>query len=264
MHGKTPFVWTSEARTHVGKVRTVNEDAALERPDIGLWVVADGMGGHAAGDVASHLLVDSLRTMGMPGSLSTFVDEVEDRILRCNAELRTIGAERRHRTVGTTVATLLAYGRFALALWAGDSRIYLYRGGNLVRLTQDHALVEDLLDKGMLTAEQAKHHPHANLITRAVGASDDLYLDLEICELRDGDTFVLCSDGLTREVPEEVIAKALATSTEGTLSENLINLALEQGAHDNTTVITVHVQGAAEDEEADAAPEATRTGNAAE
>jgi len=94
--------------------------------------------------------------------------------------------------------------------------------------------------------------------------SDDLYLDLEICELRDGDTFVLCSDGLTREVPEEVIAKALATSTEGTLSENLINLALEQGAHDNTTVITVHVQGAAEDEEADAAPEATRTGNAAE
>jgi protein phosphatase len=264
MQGKTPFVWTSESHTHVGKVRTVNEDAALQRPDIGLWIVADGMGGHAAGDVASHLLVDSLRTMGMPESLSAFVDEVEDRILRCNAELRTIGAKRRHRTVGTTVAALLAYTRFALALWAGDSRIYLYRGGNLVRLTQDHALVEDLLDKGMLTAEQAKHHPHANLITRAVGASDHLYLDLEICALHDGDTFLLCSDGLTREVPDEAIAKALATSTEGTLSENLINLALEQGAHDNTTVITVHVRATAGHEEVDATPEATRAGNAAE
>lgn len=242
MSGEWPFLWSSEACTHVGKVRTVNEDAFLERPDIGLWVVADGMGGHAAGDLASHLLIDTLRPMTSPKSLSTFVDEVEDRILRVNAELRTIGAEQRHRTVGTTVAALLTYQRVAVAMWAGDSRVYRYRDGELIRMTQDHALVEDLLGKGMLTPEEAKHHPHANLITRAVGASDELHVDMDICELCQGDVFLICSDGLTREVPEDVMAKALATSTEGSLSNNLVDLALERGGNDNTTVIVVHVE----------------------
>ena len=241
MSGEWPFVWSSEACTHVGRVRTVNEDSLLDRSDIGMWVIADGMGGHAAGDVASRLLVDTLGQLQTPASLSAFVDEVEDRILDVNARLRKMGAQQRRRTIGTTVAALLVFQRFAVTLWAGDSRVYLYRDGRLARLTQDHALVEDLLGKGMLTPEQAKHHPHANLITRAVGAADELYLDQDVFELHDGDTFLICSDGLTREVPEDTIAKAFAAPTEGSLSEHLVNLALDNGGNDNTTVIVVRV-----------------------
>jgi len=239
-----PWRWTSTNQTHVGKVRRVNQDALLERPDIGLWVIADGMGGHAAGEIASGLVIESLRDLPAPTSLSGFVDTVEDRILGVNAELRAMAAGSRHRTMGTTVAALLAYAHLAVALWAGDSRIYRYREHRLERLTHDHALVEDLVGSGLLTRAQAERHPHANLVTRAVGAADDLFLDMDIFELMAEDVFLLCTDGLTKELTDKVIAKTLARNDGEDAIGTLITKVLEHGARDNTTIITVQVSKA--------------------
>jgi len=256
----SPWRWMSTNRTHVGKVRRVNQDALLERPDIGLWVIADGMGGHASGEIASGLVIESLRDLPAPTSLSGFVDTVEDRILGVNAELRAMAAGNRHRTMGTTVAALLAYAHLAVTLWAGDSRIYRYREQRLERLTHDHALVEDLVDSGMLTRAQAERHPHANLVTRAVGAADDLFLDIDIVELMDKDVFLLCTDGLTKELTDKAIAKTMACNDGEDAIGTLITKVLEHGARDNTTIITVKVSKAdpaSTDEHSDADDEET-------
>ncbi len=241
MSTMTSFTWTFDGRTDVGMVRKVNEDSLLERPDIGLWAVADGMGGHTAGDVASGAVVDCLRELPEPKRLSEFTDEVEDRLIEVNSRLRKIAAEKKNQTVGCTVAVLLFYRRVALCLWAGDSRIYRLRNNTLERMTQDHALVEDLVEQGMLSREEAERHPQGNLITRAVGATDDLYLDTDIYELCGGDVFMLCSDGLTKEVSEEDMAKVLGRDREENKSNTLVEMALANGARDNTTVITVTV-----------------------
>ncbi len=237
------FTWSFDGRTDVGTVRKVNEDSLLERPDIGLWVVADGMGGHTAGDVASGAVADCLRELPEPMSLAEFTDEVEDRLLQVNSQLRQIATQNKNQTVGCTVASLLLFKEFALCLWAGDSRIYRFRDNTLERITQDHALVEDLVEQGMLTREEAERHPQGNLITRAVGATDVLYLDVDIYELRDGDAFMLCSDGLTKEVSEEDIATVMGRDSGEKKSDTLVEMALANGARDNTTVITVKVTG---------------------
>ncbi len=242
MSGSPQFRWSSSSRTDVGKVRKVNEDALLDRSDVGLWVVADGMGGHAAGDVASRMVVENLRSLPAPDTLGAFVDAVEARLLDTNARLRDIAVQTEKQTIGSTVAVLLLFRGYAVCLWAGDSRIYRLRGHVLERLTQDHALVEDLVEQGMLTRAEAEIHPQANLITRAVGATDDLFLDLDMYELADGDTFVLCSDGLSKEVSEAAIAEAITAATPQEISDALVEMALAKGAHDNTTVITVRVE----------------------
>ncbi len=235
----SPWRWTSTNRTHVGKVRRVNQDALLERPDIGLWVIADGMGGHASGEIASGLVIESLRDLPVPTSLSGFVDTVEDRILGVNAELRAMATGNRHRTMGTTVAALLAYAHLAVALWAGDSRIYRYRNKRLKQLTRDHALVEDLVGKGIINRAEAENHPHANLVTRAVGAADRLCLDIDVWDVRAGDIFLLCSDGLSKELSDKAIANTLRKQGKKEASGVLIEMALARGARDNVTAITV-------------------------
>ncbi|MCP4010760.1 MAG: serine/threonine-protein phosphatase, partial [Proteobacteria bacterium] len=144
MSAVTPFSWSSDGRTDVGKVRTVNEDSMLERPDIGLWAIADGMGGHTAGDMASSTTVSSLQELRTPRELSEFVDEVENRLVQTNTLLREIAAEKKGQTVGCTVVALLIFRGYAVCIWAGDSRVYRYRADTIERLTQDHALVEDL------------------------------------------------------------------------------------------------------------------------
>jgi protein phosphatase len=237
------FTWTCAARTDVGAVRKVNEDALLERPDIGLWVVADGMGGHVGGRMASAMVIDALLDLPQPSSLSGFVDLVEERLLAVNADLRRIGDRSPDHTTGSTVAGLLALGRHAVCLWAGDSRVYRLRQGRLKRLTQDHAVVEDLVTQGMLSRDEAEHHPRANLITRAVGATDDLLLDMDIVELTAGDVFLLCTDGLTRELDEPTITRTLQEPAEQAC-DALIELALDHGARDNTTVVVLRIDTA--------------------
>jgi serine/threonine protein phosphatase PrpC len=225
----------------VGKVRQHNEDACLDRPDLGLWVVADGMGGHSAGDLASAMIVERLASLRPDRSLSRFVEQVESVLEAVNEELRRLAVTREAATIGATVAALLVRGAFAVCAWAGDSRIYRLRNGELDQVTQDHALVADLVDRGVLTVEQAAHHPQSNLVTRAVGAGEALKLDLEIMELADGDRFILCSDGLDKEVDDEEIRRLAMDDTGLDVADALVELALSRGSRDTVTVVAVHV-----------------------
>ena len=243
MSEQSPFDWTSSACTDVGAVRELNEDAYLERPDLGLWLVADGMGGHFAGDVASHMVVSAMDSLEPPGSLSEFVDAVERRLVETNTRLRDYAEREETHTIGSTVVALLIHGEHAVCLWAGDSRMYLRREGRLQQISQDHALVEELVERGVLTPEQAVDHPHANLVTRAVGAADGLFLDVEILPIQAGDLFILCSDGLEKEVAEEEMSVMARAGDASQLSHTLLARALAIGARDNVTVITVAIHG---------------------
>jgi len=260
---RTAIGWQSCGRTDVGMVRELNEDAFLERAEIGLWVVADGMGGHTAGDVASHMICDRLAAIERPAGLAPFVDEVEERLLAVNAELRAIAARREARTVGSTVVALLAHGEHAVCLWAGDSRAYLYRHGTLIAVSEDHGLVSELVAKGMLSVEEARDHPQANLITRAVGAADTLFLDAEIVELLPEDRWLLCSDGLDKEVSAAEIAEILAAEPGAPYCDLLVDLALSRGARDNVTVVAITVHEGEPGETADGRSEETTCPGAA-
>ncbi len=243
MSDQSPLCWTSSACTDVGAVRELNEDAYLERPDLGLWLVADGMGGHFAGDVASQMLVSAMDALEPPRSLSKFVEVVEQRLVATNTRLREYAEREETHTIGSTVVALLIRGEHAVCLWAGDSRMYRYRDGGLEQISQDHALVEELVARGVLTPEQAVDHPYANLVTRAVGAADRLFLDVEIIPIQAGDLFILCSDGLENEVAEEEMSVIGEESDTSQLSDALLERALAYGAHDNVTVITVAIHG---------------------
>ena len=239
MNASEPFIWSSASRTHVGKVREINEDAHLERTTRGLWVVADGMGGHAVGDVASRMVIDGLDDVPDPTSLESYIDAVSNRLLLTNRELREEAMRRQVRLIGSTVVALLAFERQCACLWAGDSRIYLSRSGQLQQLTRDHSQVEELIAHGLLDRSKAGDHPASNTITRAVGASDLLQLDTNVLELKDGDLFLLCSDGLTNEVNDSEIATELVRGNCQQTADNLLECALTRGARDNVTLIVL-------------------------
>lgn len=239
MKSQDPITWTSFAVSHVGTVRKVNEDACLNRPARGLWAVADGMGGHSAGDVASRTIIEMLDTLPADGSMSSIASQVEDILCEANMKLVKLARESDKHTIGSTVAVLVLRGRFALCVWAGDSRIYRLRKGRLEQLTQDHAMVEDMVEAGLIRREEAESHPHANRITRAIGATDELYLDMEIHEVEPNDRFLLCSDGLYKEATETDIARTL--KRRGDTAKAAVDFALDRGARDNVTVVTVTI-----------------------
>ncbi len=233
------FQWISAHRTSTGRVRQINEDACLDWPEQGIWVVADGMGGHTAGDFASRLIVDSLKGMDNPDSLGRMVAEVKGSLLQVNRSLRREGRRRGDKIIGSTIVALLARGRACAYLWAGDSRIYLYRRGALRQLSRDHSQVEELVEQGILSTREAENNPIANYITRAVGADDGLEVDTEILEPMPNDLFLLCSDGLNKEIGDEEIAGLLGRYPLNQAIDELMNLALERGARDNVTLILV-------------------------
>ncbi|QCP49921.1 serine/threonine-protein phosphatase [Trinickia violacea] len=235
----TQFNWTSASRTDVGLVRAINEDACLDLPAHGIWAVADGMGGHSAGDVASRMIVDALAAIVVPPNLADFVASARAELQRVNRTLRDEAAARRVRTIGSTVAALIASGSQCGLLWAGDSRIYLYRRAQLRQLSRDHSQVEELKAQGYLTAEEAVDHPAHHLITRAVGAADWLELDEQRVEINDGDMFLLCSDGLSNEVDETGIVSALAGGDCRQATEALVEMALQEGGRDNISAIVI-------------------------
>jgi len=223
--------------SHVGAVRKNNEDAFLHRPDIGVWAVADGMGGHAAGDIASQTVVECLTQLPANGDFSSLVDAAEDKLLEANRKLLTLAVNQHERTIGSTAVALVARERYAVCLWAGDSRLYRIRGKKIECLTQDHAMVEDLVSSGLMSREEASIHPQANRITRAIGAMPGLFVDMELFEIAPDDIYVLCSDGLYKELSETDILKTLNGDEQAV--DALINLALERRARDNVTVIAI-------------------------
>jgi protein phosphatase len=235
----TQFKWTSASLSHVGLVRAKNEDACLDRPERGLWAVADGMGGHAFGDVASRMLVEALNRLPQPDSLVKFVADAQDSLQTVNRQLRAKAAINKVPIIGTTVVVLLAWDRYCAYLWAGDSRIYLYRNGNLTQLTRDHSRVEELKSLGNPGAQY--NLPSRNMITRAVGAASTLNLDHETMEASDGDMFLLCSDGLSNEVSEQEMRSALGPGSCRQASDALIDMALNSGGRDNISAVVVRV-----------------------
>ncbi len=236
------FKFLSVGRTHAGCVRDHNEDAFLNRPDIGLWAVADGMGGHESGEVASAAVIAALSGVLNFSTAYAFRDAVAQAIEQANAELGRLSLG--HGTMGSTVVSLLAHEGHYACLWAGDSRAYLYRAGTLKRLTRDHSLVQEMVDTGALSEERARLHPQANVITRAVGAHAELDLDAVFGAVQAGDRFLLCSDGLTGVVSDRELASAMIRAPLEAAAERLLDRALARGAPDNVTLVLIAAEPA--------------------
>ncbi|HEY4029940.1 MAG TPA: protein phosphatase 2C domain-containing protein [Caulobacteraceae bacterium] len=232
------------ARTHVGRRRKINEDAMLARPDLGLWAVADGMGGHHAGDVASAMVVEALEGIAAGGRAPARSLEAQRLLAEANARLVAMaGAGAEPRTIGSTVAVLLADDGGAFhGLWAGDSRIYHARAGALAQLTRDHTLVQLLVEVGEIQSSEAQGHPNANIVTRAVGVEARLELDEVRGEARPGDLFLLASDGVTRLMDEAELLAALQADDLEESADRLVDACLERGGPDNLSFLMVRVE----------------------
>jgi len=238
----SPFQWTSASRSHPGRVRQINEDACLDQPEHGLWAVADGMGGHALGELASQLAVQSLMDLPATENLEQRVSVAINRLREVNRRLRAEALRHDVPIIGTTIATLLATGRLCSCLWAGDSRIYLYRAGRLRQLTRDHNQLEAARARHVSSQDDTLELPRANLVTRALGAEDTLQIDSTTLELLDGDIFLLCTDGLSNEVSELSIEQALLMGICTLACDALVDTALDRDARDNITAVMVRAE----------------------
>jgi serine/threonine protein phosphatase PrpC len=241
---RRPILWTSAAKTDVGVVRDANEDAVFEKSEIGLWAVADGMGGHLVGDIASGKIVAALDLIEGDQILSRYVNNVEDALLDVNEKMIEYAQVMFDEgTMGSTVVSLIIKDRIGVCLWTGDSRLYRYRNQKLLQLTRDHSQLEDMIEFGLLSRENAANYAQKNVITRAIGVESPLYLDVNIFTTQIGDIFILCSDGLYNVVTEQEIIDSLASRNVENIAEELIQRALQQGAPDNVSVVVV--QGSA-------------------
>lgn len=226
------------SRTHVGLRRKVNEDSMLVRTDRGLWAVADGMGGHEAGDVASAMVTEALLRLPIVYGLDEMIESAIGALTKVNHELIVLAAsEQTQRTIGSTVVGLAIAGERFRCFWAGDSRAYRIRGEQIVQLTRDHSLVQDLVDAGMLDPEEAEDHPNANVVTRAVGVVEDFKVDTVTGDAMPGDQFLLASDGLTRLVNDDELVEELTSNRPAEAAEKLIETVLSRGAPDNVSII---------------------------
>lgn len=235
----TSFSFRTGAASHVGKVRKLNEDSWLSRPEIGLWVVADGMGGHGGGDVASRAVVVALGEIAVPASGAAFLDEFEHRVGWVNAHLRELAKERSRAVIGTTLVALLIFDSHFACVWCGDSRAYRLRAGVLTQISRDHSEVQDLVDRGVLDRQEAKTWPRRNVVTRAIGTADEAELEIVDGPAALGDRFLLCSDGLTAHLDDTEIAAFLASEDPRKACDGMIALTLERGATDNVSVVVV-------------------------
>jgi protein phosphatase len=236
---ESPFHFETGAASHTGCVRNHNEDRFLARPESGLWLVADGMGGHQAGDFASQTIADAAASVGIPSSALDLQARFIDRLTTAHHEIKAHSTRLGGATVGATLVALLIYDLNCACIWAGDSRIYLLREGHFRQVTVDHTEVQELLRTGAITPEQAKTWPRRNVITRAIGVFDQPANDEARGDVNEGDTFLLCSDGLTEHVEDAEMAGILSRNSAQDSCNQLIDLTLERGARDNVTVLVV-------------------------
>lgn len=233
------------SRTHVGLRREINEDSVFVDSERGLWAVADGMGGHEAGEIASTMVTDALRCLPAVRDIDELAARAVEALSQVNRELIGLarsGQSGRKATIGTTVVGLAIADGLFRCFWMGDSRAYHIRGDTITRLTRDHSLVQNLVDAGMLKPEEADSHENANLITRAVGADENIQVDVVSGDARPGDHFLLASDGLTRVVKDHELAAELGRGALLQAADNLIETVLERGAPDNVSLIITKVR----------------------
>ena len=234
----------SDAQSHKGLVRKLNEDACLDMADSGVWVVADGMGGHAAGDIASQLVVDTIR-VAVQRSAEPSVQLLTNALHQANAELYRYSEQQLSgNTAGSTAVVLLIDKWHYHFLWAGDSRGYILRNGVLRQLTRDHSQVNDMVDEGLLSSAEAETHELANVITRAVGVDSDVTVDVVSGVWQSGDLFLLCSDGLNKELTDAEISQYLTHTNLAEANRALLHSTLVAGARDNVTCVLVRVDNA--------------------
>ncbi len=234
------LVWQSCAISVVGLRRKINEDAILDRCDARLWAVADGMGGHSAGDVASQALVAALAEVPFNDDLADFSRQVEASLHQVNINLLQLAQQRGHgQIIGSTIVVLLIAGNQFRYLWAGDSRLYRYRHDKLEQLTLDHSLYNEAIRLGLPPSDGSLEQGRGNVITRAIGAELNLQVESGQGEVEVGDLFLLCSDGLDKELAHHEIAAFCQTGSPSGIAQRLITEAERRGGRDNISVIVV-------------------------
>ncbi|SEI41415.1 PP2C family protein-serine/threonine phosphatase [Frateuria terrea] len=236
--------YLSAGHTHTGKVRKHNEDAILVREDVGLWVVADGLGGHSAGDYASGLIVERLGSLQRNGDVFDFIESIEDALAQVNTELRQVAAMRGVDLIGSTVVLLVYDPDFMLCGWVGDSRAYCFENGRLRQITRDHVHgVKDEVTQFAGGPATARPQPGAGVLTRAIGAEERLYVDWVVAGNRAGMQFVLCSDGINKEMTdEELDAQCARLQAPNELLQGLFAMALGRAGRDNVSAVIVRLQ----------------------
>lgn len=228
-------------QTHVGHKRKVNEDSVVALPELNVWIVSDGMGGHAAGDYASQLITDMAAVIPPDLPPGERMQVLRDTIHNAHRMIRAEADARGVEVMGATVvALILADGHFA-TFWAGDSRLYRLRDGEIEMITTDHSVVAALVESGQMTWDEAEHHPQSNAIVRAVGVGEELELEKARGEIAPGDRFLLCSDGLTKYATFDMLRTALARQPIELICDHLIQIALAGGGADNITAAVIDV-----------------------
>lgn len=238
--GSVPSELRESTVTHTGLVRAENQDSFCARTEAGVWVVADGMGGHHGGEEASRAVAEAIATL--PGKLryQERIAAARAAISRANEAIFSAACQN-GRQMGTTVVMLvIGEGRYSI-LWAGDSRAYLKRGEGITCLTRDHSQAEELIAAGQLDREAAAGHPSSHILIRAVGVTPDVALDQIDGDIEADDVFLLCSDGLHNLVSEVEMAKMIDSQAFDRVSEQLVELGLERGAPDNITISLISV-----------------------
>lgn len=234
--GNMAMHFESAGRTDTGKVRCRNEDAILVRDDLGLWVVADGLGGHSAGDYASSLIIERLAALSRRGDVCDFVDSIEDALCGVNTDLRRLAVSRDVDIIGSTVALLVYAQDYMLCGWAGDSRVYCHERDRLTQLTHDHVYGGNAVDG-------FRPPPGSSALTRAVGAEDALFVDWAVAGNVPGNQFVLCSDGINKELTDvEIEAACRHNRTPVAVLGDLFDVALRRAARDNISAVIVQLQ----------------------
>lgn len=242
MMGTESALWHSCARTDIGKVRARNEDAFLDLPQRGLWAVADGMGGHQNGALASRLIVDELAELSAEGNLEQRLKQLRQCLHGLNRRFSqelTVTVGRADSVMGSTVVALLVEGDRAVCVWAGDSRCYLWRAGTLYQLSRDHSLAQRLIDEQQLSPKDAARQPGAHALTNAVGASEQMVLDILEFTVDLGDTLLLCSDGVYQGLSPQALGASLSRPATQLALQSLFEKALEGSARDNLTAVVI-------------------------
>jgi serine/threonine protein phosphatase PrpC len=230
------FRQDAHSLSHVGCVRHLNEDRSFAAPAIGIWAVADGMGGHHAGDFASETIVRNLQKVESATTPADLEVAFCGAVQNANTEIFHYAQRQGNIVVGSTFVGLLCFGFLFRCYWCGDSRAYLLRNDSLTQISHDHTEVQELLDQGLLTVEEAASYPRRNAITQAVGVTEQLYMDHVDGEIRAGDAFLLCTDGLTNHLSDLEIGRLMTGRRASDICHDLVDLALSRGGTDNVTV----------------------------
>ncbi len=239
------LAWDDYGLTDPGKVRQVNQDAFWISGTSGgmkAWAVADGMGGYKGGEIASGQLVEMLGEIDPVTSIDRLGERIQQVVKQVNSNLIKLAVEMGTGPIGSTLIVLIVDedGR-GLCLWAGDSRLYRLRDQELEQISTDHSQVQGLLDYGIISEQEAENHPAANIITNAVGVDEKLHIDKQELEVHEGDVYLLCSDGVNKELDNPAIRSAMLQDDAEKIVTTLVSGALANGGRDNITAVCVRI-----------------------